>query len=138
MELLNYALVDKKTKKVINIITWDNQSFLDPNIQLNYDLILLNGDVKDFPISLDHVYDETYKIFIPPKPNEYPSWIFDFDKIKWIPPIPRPTDSGLLYLWDESIKNWTEFFAESPIINTNEKTPNELLQDLINNLEIST
>lgn len=52
------------------------------------------------------IYHEDIDAFMPPRPEEYPSWIIDTENYVWTPPIPKP-DSGL-WIWDESTISWIE------------------------------
>lgn len=133
MENLNYALIDKITKKVNNVIIYNKESPLDDNIILNYDLILIDDNIKGGPITFDHTYDETYECFIAPKPEQYPSWIFDYNKCEWVPPIPYPNNSSIEYNWDELNLSWKPFHSNISEVLTDgeEKTPDQLLKALI-------
>lgn len=43
--------------------------------------------------------------------NGYPSWIFDEETCRFMPPIPRPID-GIIYRWDEPTTSWVELTTE--------------------------
>lgn len=45
--------------------------------------------------------------FIPPKPEEFPSWILNPDKAIWEAPVPRPTEPGR-WIWNEESLSWIE------------------------------
>jgi hypothetical protein len=50
-------------------------------------------------------YSVEHDAFIMPKP--YPSWLLDLnDANDWIAPIPKPTDEGYWYEWDEQGQQW--------------------------------
>lgn len=49
-------------------------------------------------------YDSALDAFIPPKPEEYPSWILG-EKIQWKPPVNPPDDSGN-WQWNEDSVSW--------------------------------
>lgn len=55
-------------------------------------------------------YDATRDAFIPKK--NYPSWILNEERCKWLPPTPHPAD-GKKYVWNESIVGWTAY-PENP------------------------
>lgn len=57
-------------------------------------------------------YNAEIDAFIPPK--YFDSWILDESSGTWKAPIERPTD-GKNYIWDESIKNWSETESVLPI-----------------------
>ena len=50
-------------------------------------------------------YDEDRDAFIPPKPHD--SWTLNETTCLWDAPVAYP-DDGKVYLWNESISNWTE------------------------------
>jgi len=52
-----------------------------------------------------YTYDETLDAFIPPKPEENPSWVLNETTADWEPPIPKP-DDGNLYDWNEETVSW--------------------------------
>ena len=43
--------------------------------------------------------------FIPPKPEQYPSWVMNSFSYLWEAPVPYPTD-GEMYFWNEAILSW--------------------------------
>jgi len=55
-------------------------------------------------------YSEEYDGFIPPKPEQYPSWIVNPDTCCWEPPIPYPIDpvpsEDRRWRWNESTISW--------------------------------
>ena len=55
-------------------------------------------------------YSEEYDGFIPPKPEQYASWIVNPDTCHWEPPIPYPTDpvpgEDRRWRWNESTISW--------------------------------
>lgn len=59
-----------------------------------------------------HIYDEDLDAFIPPKPQEYPSWILNEDIGLWEPPIQKPElsqeqiDNFYYYTWNEANMQW--------------------------------
>lgn len=52
-----------------------------------------------------YTYDATRDAFIPPQP--FPSWILNETTCLWEAPVAYP-DDGKMYIWNESITNWTE------------------------------
>lgn len=59
------------------------------------------------------LYDESLDAFIYPKPERYPSYVFNSDTGSWEPPLPfpgiKPEDPrvvSLEYLWDEENVQW--------------------------------
>ena len=53
-------------------------------------------------------YDKRLDAFIPPKPTQFPSWIFDENTCRWHAPISKP-DDGNPYTWDEVNTEWKVF-----------------------------
>jgi len=55
-------------------------------------------------------YSEEYDGFIPPKPEQYASWILDTDSCRWVPPVPYPSEDALdgrtRWRWDEQTLSW--------------------------------
>lgn len=51
---------------------------------------------------IGHVYYSQEDVFMPPSP--FPSWVADFTKGIWVPPIPKPDCKR--YKWNEESKNW--------------------------------
>lgn len=100
---MNYAVVEKNTKVVINNIEWDGVSFLESSIIDNYDLIPWDDSTKGKPINLGDSYDDIHAGFKSPSP--YPSWIFDATIWGWEAPIPYPED-GNSYTWNEELLQW--------------------------------
>lgn len=49
-------------------------------------------------------YDPIRDAFIPPQP--FPSWILDEATCLWHPPVPYPTDTPIIYRWNEDLINW--------------------------------
>lgn len=65
-----------------------------------------NGNFRGTYACIGSIYDEEKDIFIPPKPVEYPSWVFNETNYKWEPPIPMPVEEGFIFLWDEESTSW--------------------------------
>lgn len=60
---------------------------------------------------IGYTYNRQLDAFIPPKP--FASWILDENTGSWNPPKSMPSDAGTgdppkMYMWDESITDWTE------------------------------
>lgn len=123
------ALVDKDTKLVINVIVWSEGDVLDPYWN-PYDLILCDPS-SNYPTT-GMLYSEEHNKFAWPKPEEFPSWILkinEFDDLVWQPPVEMPND-GYMYEWSEEQQNWIKPTIDINL--TNGKTPDEVLQDIIN------
>ena len=67
--------------------------------------------------ALGSTYDATKDAFIPIKPPDCVSWVFNEDKGAWEPPIPRPPlspDTKGPAMWVEALGQWItheEYFA---------------------------
>jgi hypothetical protein len=55
--------------------------------------------------SIGWIYRDDIDGFIPPKPEQYPSWILNIETGLWEAPVPRP-DDGKSYGWKEEEKRW--------------------------------
>lgn len=57
---------------------------------------------------IGYIYDELRDAFIPPKPEEYPSWILNEETCAWEPPIEKPYNDqdDSYYEWDEKTVSW--------------------------------
>ena len=67
---------------------------------------------KNYP-QIGYTYDEDKDAFIPPKPEDFPSWILNEEKCIWEPPIPKPEDAfdeedPVSYTWNEETVSWVE------------------------------
>lgn len=55
-------------------------------------------------------YYEDIDAFMPPKPEEYPSWVINKDTYLWEPPIPKPEGK---WFWDENSLSWQQIIEET-------------------------
>lgn len=51
------------------------------------------------------IYHEDIDAFVPPKPDQYPSFVIDAGTGLWIPPVPKP-DNENVYGWNEEEISW--------------------------------
>jgi hypothetical protein len=110
---------------VLQVIVVNNSDILDENgneseqvgkdfchnllgrewIQTSY-----NATFRKNYAGIGYTYSEEYDGFIPPKPEEYSSWIVNPETCCWEPPIPYPSEeppSGRpRWKWNESVLNW--------------------------------
>ena len=56
---------------------------------------------------IGYTYDPQRDAFIPPQPHA--SWVLNENTCLWQSPVPMP-ESGM-WVWDETIQNWTEIFG---------------------------
>lgn len=62
-----------------------------------------NGNFRDHYAGPGYFYDQQNDRFIPPKPHDYPSFVYE--NKQWQPPAPRP-DDDLNYSWNEGTLTW--------------------------------
>lgn len=55
--------------------------------------------------SIGYTFDEARDAFIPPKPEDFESWVLNEDSCSWEAPIPYP-DDGQDYGWNEETQSW--------------------------------
>jgi len=72
----------------------------------------LSGSFRFRYALLGGYYDEALDAFIPRK--EHDNWIFDSNKLEWIPPVPKPDqtvdgDDIVRHYWDQEAGSWIEF-----------------------------
>jgi hypothetical protein len=60
---------------------------------------------------LGYTYDATKDAFIPPKPPDCISYVFNETKCVWEPPIPKPLFEGSVAdpFWSESEQRWIKY-----------------------------
>lgn len=63
-----------------------------------------NGNMRKRYAGIGYSYNEELDAFVRPKP--YPSWTFNSETADWDPPVPRPTEGEMLYVWDEESQAW--------------------------------
>jgi hypothetical protein len=98
---------------VLRVLVGDNN---DPNGDEGHQWLLdnlggtwvktsYNGNIRKNFAGIGFTYDEARDAFIPPKPENFPSWIINETTCLWVPPIPYPTD-GKIYAWNENEVAW--------------------------------
>jgi hypothetical protein len=60
---------------------------------------------------IGYTYDSEKDAFIPPKPWNCVSWVYNEDKGLWEPPIPMPL-IGKPMQWDEDTVSWVPVFPD--------------------------
>lgn len=56
---------------------------------------------------IGYYYDEKLDVFIPPKSEEFPSFILDNETALWVPPVPKPKPvEGSTWAWAELEQQW--------------------------------
>lgn len=59
-----------------------------------------------------YLYDEERDAFIPPKPEEFPSWVLNEFACMWEPPIAKPETEGI-WVWNEALAEWQDISDRS-------------------------
>ena len=65
-----------------------------------------NNNYRKNYAAIGGYYDENLDAFIYPKP--YNSWILNEDTCQWEAPLPKPSENGRVYIWDEDNLNWQD------------------------------
>ena len=52
------------------------------------------------------IYDRTNDVFYAPQP--FPSWTLNQTTWRWDPPVPYPSNTDKIHLWNESTQSWIE------------------------------
>jgi hypothetical protein len=89
------------------------QEFLNDDIGLpgRWIQTSYNNKIRKIFAAPGYEYLEDVDAFKLPKPEGYPSFIFDEDSWSWIPPVEYPED-GKIYAWDEGSTSWVEVRVE--------------------------
>jgi len=64
-----------------------------------------NGNFRKNYAGIGYTYNAALDAFVPPKPQNYPSWVLNPDTAQWETPVPMPED-GKMYSWDEATISW--------------------------------
>ena len=64
-----------------------------------------NGNIRKHFAGLRFIYDESFDVFIPPRPSN--TWKLNYETFVWEPPIQKPEDEeGFIWKWSEINKEW--------------------------------
>jgi hypothetical protein len=63
-----------------------------------------NANIRKNYAGIGYKYDEAKDAFIAPKPH--PSWVLDETTCQWENPVPYPSDTENVYLWNEETLSW--------------------------------
>jgi hypothetical protein len=55
-----------------------------------------------------YIYDQERDAFIPPKPEEFPSWVLNEDTCLWEAPVAYPVVEDKHFIWNETTLSWDE------------------------------
>lgn len=134
-EIKQFALIDEnnvvvqvnsaaRVEDCINTVGFSESDW----IEVNSDPIVSEDedgwivvDERPNPAGIGYIWNEELQNFIPPKPEEYPSWIFSEETHNWIPPIPAPINIisprkdghvRLFHEWDEQNQSWKQIYQK--------------------------
>jgi hypothetical protein len=63
---------------------------------------------------IGYTYDQSKDAFIPPKPEEFPSFVLDEETCLWVNSVPRPQGTETTgWEWNEDSLSW-ESFTKTP------------------------
>ena len=65
-----------------------------------------NGNIRKCFAGPGFSYDTARDVFMPPAPEDFPSWVFNEETWLYEPPAATPTVDRHLYVWDESTVSW--------------------------------
>ena len=120
--MANYALLNYNNV-VTKVVTGKDEDSVDHNMELIYQDIFkqvckrtsynTHGGIHSLGgtpfrknyAGIGYTYDEDRDAFIPPRPEQYPSWIIDDETCQWKAPVDYPTD-GQEYEWNEENQSW--------------------------------
>jgi hypothetical protein len=81
----DYALVNKETKIVSDMVVWDGESWLPEEYFAMYDIIESGPDVKGYPAAIGDTYSTELNGFVPPAPLENPEMYYlDEERLVWV------------------------------------------------------
>jgi len=78
---------------------WCSQTFGGTWLQTSY-----NNRIRKNFAGIGYTYNSTLDAFIPPKPENNPSWVLDETTCQWIPPVAKPSIPE--YQWNEDKQQW--------------------------------
>jgi hypothetical protein len=96
--MANFAVIENNT--VVNLIVADTKEIAETVTNLE---CIEYPDTSD--IAIGNEFSEEFQWYVSNKPAS--SWIFDFEKKCWAPPIEKPSD-GKNYGWNENSQIWVE------------------------------
>lgn len=117
--MAHYAYIDDNNKVVAVIVGKDENELIDGMDPESYyargtDFTVkrtsYNGRIRKQYAGIGYSYNPDADIFIAPQP--FDSWTLD-KNFDWQPPISYPSD-GLIYVWNELIKDWEPYVEGKP------------------------
>lgn len=106
-----FAQIDENNV-VVNIIAAD-QEFIDGGHvgdPTSWIECSMTGEIRGRYPGVGYIYNAELDEFMLPKPEKFPSWIWDTNSGVWTPPIPFPgsREESTLFDWDEENGQWVE------------------------------
>jgi hypothetical protein len=98
----NGDMLNSKGKEVeaLGVAVCEGVVGAGPWVQTSY-----NGSMRRRYAGIGMTYLSEHDVFILPQP--YPSWALDLeDPDDWVAPVPKPTEEGYWYEWDEGEQTW--------------------------------
>jgi hypothetical protein len=106
--MAHFAKIENNT--VTDVIV-SEQDFINSGLvgdSFNWVQCSYNNSFRGMFPTLGYTYDETTKMFYPPKP--YSSWVWNGVTEKWQAPVEMPDDGvehWISYTWNEEDQTWT-------------------------------
>jgi len=69
----------------------------------------IHHNIRNTFAGVGYTYDEVNDVFMPPAPEEFPSWGWDAESKTYKPPTPRPVlpeGDNRLPMWNEENQEW--------------------------------
>lgn len=115
----NFARVDENNIVVEVIVA--SQDFINSGVvgpKEQWIECATNHTIRGRYPGIGYTYDRFKEEFFPPKPPEFPSWVWNNvngPEGRWVAPVPFPGNAvnGKLYDWDEATVSWIEKTDES-------------------------
>lgn len=112
--MAHFAQLDENNK-VVNVLVVDNEHENRGAEYLSIDCGLggtwiqtsYNARMRGKFAQIGDTYDSEKDLFIPVKPEECETWVFNIDTMSWESPIPIPRHvNGFRPKWDKATQNW--------------------------------
>lgn len=119
--MAHFAKLDADNK-VIHVSVVDNSVITDDNGVENEQLGIeyltnvhgyskwkqtsYHGNIRKQYAGIGYSYDPERDAFIPPQP--FSNWLLDEETLNWVPPVPKPTDKSVDWVWDNEDGKWKD------------------------------
>lgn len=102
MSIKRYARINILTK-MVDKVEKGNESYFSS--LPDYDLWIVENEVRPCPAGIGYHYDADLDIFYPPKP--YESWTLNTTTCIWECPVEEPEGNDTTnYVWNEADQTW--------------------------------